>query len=67
MSSYVITFFKHLVDSNGHSYKAAQEQIELAGGSPQQAVETAIKQFAGARHICDWTLHADSFELSAKA
>jgi len=67
MSSYIITFFKHLVDSNGHSYKAAQEQIELAGDSPQQAIETAIRRFADARHVRDWTIHADSFELSAKA
>jgi hypothetical protein len=66
MSSYVVTFFKHLVDSEGHPFKATQEQFEVGSSSPQCAIETAIERFAAARQIRDWTLHADSFELRAK-
>ena len=66
MSHYVVTFFKNLVDSDGHPFKVAQEQIELAGDSPQAAVEAAIDRFTGTRHVHDWTIHADSFELAAR-
>jgi hypothetical protein len=67
MSRYVVTFFKNLVDSDGHPFKAPQERIELASSSPQQAVEVAIERFIGSRHVGDWTIHADSLELSGKA
>ena len=66
MNRYVITFFKHLVDSEGHRFKTTQAQIELDDSSPQQAIERAIEQFAEARHVHDWTLHADSLEVSAR-
>ena len=66
MNHYVITFFKNLVDSEGHPFRTTQAQIELDGGSPQQAVERAIERFAEARHLRDWTLHADGLELSAR-
>jgi hypothetical protein len=66
MSHYVVTFFKQLVDSNGHPFKAPQQEIELVGDNPQQVVELAKERFAGARRVCDWTIHADSFELSAR-
>jgi len=64
MSHYVITFFKNLVDSEGHPFKTTQARIELDDSTPQQAIERAVVKFAEARHLRDWTLHADSFELS---
>ena len=64
MSRYVVTFFKQLVDSTGHPAKVPQEEIELVGASPQEAVEVAKERFANARHVRDWTIHADSFELT---
>ena len=66
MSHYVVTFFKNLVDSDGHPFKTVQEEIELACDSPQAAVEAAIGRFTDARHVHDWTIHADSFELAAR-
>jgi hypothetical protein len=66
MNHYVVTFFKHLVDSEGHPFKTTQAEIELHGSSRQQAIERAIEQFAEARHLPDWTLHADGLELSER-
>jgi hypothetical protein len=67
MNRYVITFFKRLVDSEGHPFKTTQAEIELDDSSPQQAVEHAIERFAEARHVHDWTLHADSLEISPRS
>jgi hypothetical protein len=67
MAGYIVTFFKNLVDSEGHPFKTTQDQFELVSSNPQCAVESAIERFANARHIGDWTLHADSIELRAKA
>jgi hypothetical protein len=66
MIRYVVTFFKQLVDSTGHPFKASQEQIELVGDNRQEAVEAAKERFADTRHVRDWTLQADSFELSVR-
>jgi hypothetical protein len=66
MSRYVVTFFKHLVDSEGRPFKTTQAKVELDSGSPQQAVARAVARFAEARHVHDWTLHADGLELSAR-
>jgi hypothetical protein len=66
MNHYVVTFFKNLVDSEGHPFKTTQAEIELCGCTPEQAVEQAIERFVEARHVCDWTLHADSLVLSER-
>jgi hypothetical protein len=67
MSKYVITFFKNLVDSEGHPFKTTQAEIELDSNTPQQAVECATTRFAEARHVHDWTLHADGLEIAARS
>ena len=66
MSHYVITFFKNLVDSEGHPFKTTQAEIELCDCTRQQALERAIERFVEARHVHDWTLHADSLVVSER-
>ena len=50
MSRYVVTFLKDVLDSNGHQFKAPQENIEIHAATPEQAVATAELRFAHMRH-----------------
>ncbi len=67
MSSYVVTFFKRVADSSGHEVQVPQHAIELTSNTVQEAIETATKRFADARHIRDWSLHADGIAIALRA
>ena len=67
MSKYVVTFFKRVADSNGHEVEAPQDAIELSSDTMREAIETATKRFADARHISDWSLHADGIAIALRA
>jgi hypothetical protein len=64
MAHYIVTFFKHLLSSDGHQFKAPQEKIAICADSPEQAVEAAHRRFASIRHIPSWRHHADVSEVA---
>jgi hypothetical protein len=64
VTPYVVTFFKNVLDSNGHRFKAPQENIEIHAATPEQAVAAAELRFAHTRHIPNWRYHADTVEIS---
>jgi hypothetical protein len=66
MASYIVTFFKNLVSSEGHPFRTTQDRVEVRSSSPQRAIDVAMERFATARRIRDWTLHADSFDIQTK-
>ena len=64
MKPYIVTFFKHVLSSDGHDFNALQEKIEICADTAGQALEAAQQRFASLRGIPDWRSHADSVEIS---
>jgi hypothetical protein len=65
MVEYLVTFFKNVLSSDGHLFKAPQEAVTLRAGAPGEAVRKAKNAFIDLRRIPDWRLHADTFEVAA--
>ena len=65
MATYSVTFFKQVLNSDGHLFKAPQERMVLRADSPEAAVGAAKHQFVRIRRIPDWMLHADTVEVEA--
>jgi hypothetical protein len=64
MSRYLVTFFKNLLSSDGHSFKCPQESIEIRRAkSVDRAVEAAARRYERRCRLPDWTVHADGLEL----
>ena len=66
MGRYLVTFFKRVADAIGHEIEAPQDAIELSCRNMRDAIETATRQFAEARHIPNWNLHADRIAIARK-
>ncbi len=64
MARYIMTFFKYVLSSNGHHFKAPQEKIEVRADTSEQAIEAAKRHFASMRQIPDWRYHADTVEVA---
>jgi hypothetical protein len=67
MAHYIVTFFKHVLSSAGHPFKAPQEKIEIRADAPEQAMEAAQRLFASIREIPSWQHHADTVEIAVDA
>ena len=66
MTSYRVTFFKNLVNSNGHEFKCQQGSIDIRRArSDKRALKAAQRRYERAKKISDWTLYADVAELDA--
>ena len=65
MSAYHVSFFKTLLNSDGHPFKCLQQRISIGDAeSSAQAVEAASNELE-ALYGCLWKLHADSIEVIA--
>ena len=59
-----MTFFKNLVNSNGHQFKCPQGSIDIRRArSDKRALQAAQRRFERAKKIGNWTLYADVAEL----
>jgi hypothetical protein len=66
MTSYRVTFYKNLVNSNGHEFKCQQGSIDIRRArSDKRALQAAQRRYERAKKIGDWTLYADVAELDA--
>ncbi|MGT2467473.1 hypothetical protein [Mesorhizobium sp.] len=64
MTSYRVTFFKNLVNSNGHQFKCPQGTVEIRRArNLDRAFQAAERRYERAKKICNWTLYADVAEL----
>ena len=64
MSRYIVTFFKNLLSSDGHSFKCPQHSIEIRRAkSIDRAVEAAERRYARLCRLPNWTIHADTVEV----
>ena len=66
MASYRVTFFKHLVSSDGHPFNCPQRTIDIRSAkSSDRAIQAAQLRYGRLSHGCDWKLRADEFRLEA--
>lgn len=64
MPSYKVSFFKDLLNSNGHRFKCLQKAVEIRRAkSVERAVQAAERRFARLHRVRDWKLHADLLEV----
>ena len=64
MTSYRVTFFKNLVNSNGHQFTCPQGTIEiLRARNYRRAFQAAERRYERVKKIANWTLYADFAEL----
>ena len=64
MSSYVVTFFKHLLSSDGHIFKSPQQSFEIRHAkSIERAAQAAGRRYERLCKLAPWTLHADTLEV----
>ena len=66
MPHYEVTFFKHVLSSDGHPFKALQAAISVWADNIKEAERRAMSRFACLRGIPDWNLHADTFEVATR-
>jgi hypothetical protein len=59
VENYRISFFKNLVDSEGHPANACQGVIKVSSPSREIAIERARKKFANLKGVSSWSLRAD--------
>jgi hypothetical protein len=64
MSGYRVSFFKHLLSSDGHPFKCLQQQLDIPDAeSAQKAVDSATRQFEKLHGLPNWKMFADSIEV----
>ena len=57
MNNYRVSFYKDLLNSDGHSFKCLQRQVDVQSEGPSQAMVLAERLIDNAR------LHADCIEV----
>ena len=67
MNQYRVTFFKHLLSSDGHPFKCAQRTIDIQyAKSADRAIAAAERRYERLHHVGHWRLRADCFELEQR-
>jgi hypothetical protein len=66
MMYYRVSFFKHLLSSDGHPFRCLQQTVEVRRArDPGRAMKAAKRRYERLFQIPDWRLHADIVELQA--
>jgi hypothetical protein len=64
MSQYRVSFFKHLLSSDGHQCRSLQQTIVIRRAkNTDRALEEAKRRYERRCHVDDWSLYADGLEL----
>lgn len=66
MPDYEVTFFKYVLSSDGHRFKALQATISVWADNIKEAEGRAMIRFACLRGIPVWNLHADTVEVATR-
>jgi hypothetical protein len=64
MPRYVVRFVKDVLGENGRQAEVCQSRMEIDAKDKVDATEVAKKNFCGAQHLSDWSLHADRIQVS---
>jgi hypothetical protein len=65
MSRYVVHFMKDVLGENGHELEVCQGTLEIDAACEGDAAELAKQKFCESQSLCDWSLHADRFQIKA--
>jgi hypothetical protein len=65
MSRFVISFMKDVLGENGREREVCQGTLEIDAASEGAATELAKQKFCESQSLCDWTLHADRFQIKS--
>jgi hypothetical protein len=65
MSRFVISFMKDVLGENGREREVCQGTLEIDAASEGVATELAKQKFCESQSLCDWTLHADRFQIKS--
>jgi hypothetical protein len=65
MSRYVVHFMKDVLGENGRELEVCQGTLEIDAASEGDAAELAKQKFCESQSLCDWSLHADRFQIKA--
>ena len=65
MSRFVVHFMKDVLGENGRELEVCQGTLEIDAPSERHAAELAKQKFCESQSLCDWTLHADRFQIKA--
>ena len=66
MTYYRVSFFKHLLSSDGHPFRCLQQTVEVRRARcPGRAIKAAKRRYERLCQVPDWRLHADTVELQA--
>lgn len=64
MTSYRVSFYKHLLSSDGHPFRCLQQSIKVGRArSIERAVLAAKHRFERQKGLPVWDLHADDFDV----
>jgi hypothetical protein len=64
MAVYAVTFYKHLLSSDGHQFKCPQSTVRVGlARTPDRAVKAAQRRYERLEGVSNWTLFADGFDL----
>ncbi len=64
MTRYRVCFFKTLLNSDGHSFRCLQGEIDIQNSDTEaEALASASRRFADERHLGNWTIYADEIEV----
>jgi hypothetical protein len=64
MTIYKVSFFKTLLNSDGHRFKCLQRVILIhRAKSLDRAVQAAERRYSRSNRVPDWKLRADILEL----
>jgi hypothetical protein len=65
MSHFVVSFMKDVLGGNGRQTEICQRAVEIDAPSEGEATELAKQRFCEAEQLCEWSLHADRFQVKA--
>lgn len=65
MSRFVVRFTKDVLGENGREAEICQNTVEVDASDEGQAVELAKQRFCETEALCDWSLHADRFQVKS--
>ena len=63
MSRFVVRFMKDVLGENGRQAEICQSTLEVDASSEGHATELAKRKFCETQSLCDWSLHADRFQV----
>ena len=65
MAHYIARFMKSVLGDNGHEAEICQRTIEIEALCVTDATELAKTKFCEKEQVKNWSLHADSVQVTA--